>query len=172
MSHRALVNHYFGSENCACLHWAQAVTVRSQDLRYKLKVHATTCVGLAIHHTCDKKNDLQISNLFLYTCITVKLSIAAFSLSLSWQKDFLIEYMCFTLFLIDNASELLLLADDTKRYLRWVFRIIIDWINVEQTNKRGQNLPGRFFSVSVLPFCNRSGKENQMISAIRSVERH
>ena len=28
----ALVYHYFGSENCACLHWAQAVTVRSQDL--------------------------------------------------------------------------------------------------------------------------------------------
>ena len=51
MSQRALVNHYFGSENCACLHWAQTVTVRSQDLRYKLKVHATTCIGLAIHHT-------------------------------------------------------------------------------------------------------------------------
>ena len=50
MSQRALVNHYFGSENCACLHWAQTVTVRSQDLRYKLKVHATTCIGLAIHH--------------------------------------------------------------------------------------------------------------------------
>ena len=51
MSQRALVNHYFGSENCACLHWAQTVTVRSQDLRYKLKVHATISVGLAIHHT-------------------------------------------------------------------------------------------------------------------------
>ena len=51
MSQIALVNHYFGSENCACLHWAQTVTVRSQDLRYKLKVHATTCVGLPIHHT-------------------------------------------------------------------------------------------------------------------------
>ena len=51
MSQRALVNHYFGSENCACLPWAQTVTVRSQDLRYKLKVHATTCIGLAIHHT-------------------------------------------------------------------------------------------------------------------------
>ena len=51
MSQIALVNHYFGSENCACLHWAQTVTVRSQDLRYKLKVHATTCIGLAIHHT-------------------------------------------------------------------------------------------------------------------------
>ena len=53
MSQRALVNHYFGSENCACLHWAQAVTVRSQDLWYKLKVHATTCIGLAIHHNND-----------------------------------------------------------------------------------------------------------------------
>ena len=51
MSQRALVNHYFGSENCAFLQWAQTVTVRSQDLHYKLKVHATTCIGLAIHHT-------------------------------------------------------------------------------------------------------------------------
>ena len=57
-SQRALVNHYFGSENCASLHWAQAVTVRSQDLRYKLKVHATTCIGLAIHHS-DARYELQ-----------------------------------------------------------------------------------------------------------------
>ena len=55
MSQRALVNHYFGSENCACLHWAQTVTVRSQDLRYKLKVHATISVGLAIHHTNNRQ---------------------------------------------------------------------------------------------------------------------
>ena len=59
MSQRALVNHYFGSENCACLHWAQTVTVRSQDLRYKLKVHATTCIGLAIHHNIVNKTALE-----------------------------------------------------------------------------------------------------------------
>ena len=70
MSQRALVNHYFGSKNCACLHWAQTVTVRSQDLRYKLKVHATTCIGLAIHHTSPNQKKCMSS----YTAISHRIT--------------------------------------------------------------------------------------------------
>ena len=39
-------------------------------------------------------------------------------------------------------------------------------------NKRGQHLPRLMCPVSVLPFCSRRGKENQLMSEVRTVERN
>ena len=39
-------------------------------------------------------------------------------------------------------------------------------------NKRGQHLPSLICPVSVLPFCSRRGKENQLMSEVRTVERN